>query len=47
MYLDDMLPTVKKYIELRQAGRIKEAAECFPPGNARILQETLEKKRVK
>jgi len=40
-YLDDMLPLVKKYIEYRQAGRIKEAANCFPPGNAKIIQEKL------
>ena len=45
-YLDDMLPQVKKYIELRQAGRIKEAANCFPPGNTKIIQETLERKKA-
>jgi hypothetical protein len=45
-YLDDMLPLVKKYVELRQAGRIKEAAKCFPPGNIKIIQEALDKKRV-
>jgi hypothetical protein len=45
-YLDDMLPLVKKYIELRQAGRIKEAANCFPPGNVKIIQEALDKKNV-
>ena len=44
-YLDDMLPTVKKYIELRQAGKIREAAGCFPPGNAEIIQEALTKKK--
>ena len=45
-YLDDMLPLVKKYVELRQAGRIREAANCFPPGNAKILQETRKRKKV-
>jgi hypothetical protein len=44
-YLDDMLPLVKKYIELRQAGRIKEAANCFPPGNTKTIQEAIEKKK--
>jgi hypothetical protein len=32
-YLDDMIPGVIEYVELRQAGRIKEAAAVFPPGN--------------
>jgi hypothetical protein len=32
-YLDDMIPRVIDYIEHRQAGRIKEAAAVFPPGN--------------
>lgn len=45
-YLDDMLPLVRKYIEFRQAGRLKEAAGCFPPGNAEIIRETLEKKKI-
>jgi len=45
-YLDDMLPLVKEYIELRQAGRIREAANCFPPGNTKIIRETLEKKKM-
>ncbi len=44
-YLDDMLPLVKEYIELRQAGRIKEAANSFPPGNTKVIQENLDKKR--
>ena len=44
-YLDDMLPMVGKYIELRQAGKVKEAAACFPPGNTKIIQETLDKKK--
>lgn len=38
-YLDDMLPLLKKYILLRQEGRIKEAANCFPPGNAKTIEE--------
>jgi len=45
-YLDDMLPLVKKYIDLRQAGRIKEAANCFPPGNMKVIQESLERKKA-
>ncbi len=45
-YLDDMLPLVKKYIELRQEGRVKEAANCFPPGNTQIIRETVDKKQV-
>ena len=45
-YLDDMLPLVKKYVELRQAGRIREAANCFPPGNEKIIQETQKRKKV-
>jgi hypothetical protein len=36
-YLDDMLPLVQKYVELRQAGRVKEAADCFPPGNSKMI----------
>ena len=31
-YLDDMLPRVTDYIEHRLAGRVREAADCFPPG---------------
>jgi hypothetical protein len=45
-YLDDMLPQVQKYIELRQEGRVKEAAACFPPGNSQRIRETLDKKKV-
>jgi hypothetical protein len=37
-YLDDMLPNVIKFIELRQAGKVKEAAGCFPPGNQQVIQ---------
>lgn len=32
LYLDDMLPRVKEYIELKLSGRVREAAACFPPG---------------
>jgi hypothetical protein len=32
-YLDDMIPKVIDFIEHRQAGRVKEAAAVFPPGN--------------
>ena len=46
-YLDDMLPLVKKYVELRQEGRIKEAADCFPPGNAEIIRSSRERKETK
>ena len=46
-YLDDMLPLVKKYVELRQSGRIREAANCFPPGNAKIMQKTRRRKKIK
>lgn len=31
-YLDDMIPRVIDYVEFRQAGRLKEAANIFPPG---------------
>lgn len=34
-YLDDMLPRAIEYVELRQAGRVSEAARIFPPGNIR------------
>jgi hypothetical protein len=44
-YLNDMLPLVKKYVELRQAGRIREAAACFPPGNAEVIQDALDRKK--
>jgi len=32
-YLDAMLPLVTRYVEHRLAGRVREAACCFPPGN--------------
>jgi hypothetical protein len=44
-YLDDMLPLVRKYVELRQAGRIREAANCFPPGNAKVIPKKQDKKK--
>ncbi len=31
-YLDDMLPRVAEYVEHRRAGRLRQAADCFPPG---------------
>ncbi len=31
-YLDHMLPQVRKYIEYKLSGQIREAARCFPPG---------------
>lgn len=31
-YLDDMLPQVADYIEHKRAGRVRQAAEVFPPG---------------
>lgn len=31
-YLDDMLPKVTEYMELKRAGHLKEAAGIFPPG---------------
>ena len=31
-YLDDMIPLVIEYVEHRLAGRVREAAQCFPPG---------------
>jgi hypothetical protein len=34
-YLDDMIPKVIDFVEHRQAGRVKEAAAVFPPGNIR------------
>lgn len=32
MYLDDMIPKIIDFIEHQNAGRVKKAAECFPPG---------------
>ena len=32
-YLDDMIPKVVEYIEYRQAGRVREAIDIFPPGH--------------
>ena len=31
-YLDDMIPRLKRYIEHKLAGRVRDAALCFPPG---------------
>ncbi len=33
-YLDDMLPKIGEYIEHKLAGRVKQAAACFPPGRS-------------
>ncbi len=32
-YLDDMVPRLIDYLEKRMAGRVREAAHCFLPGN--------------
>lgn len=31
-YLDDMIPRVVEYVEHRLASRVRDAANCFPPG---------------
>lgn len=31
-YLDDMIPLVERYLEYRLDGRVRDAAQCFPPG---------------
>ncbi|HDN67634.1 MAG TPA: hypothetical protein ENF86_01625 [Firmicutes bacterium] len=31
-YLDDMIPILSKYVEYKLAGRVRDAASCFPPG---------------
>ena len=31
-YMDDMIPRLSRYVELKRAGEIREAALCFPPG---------------
>ncbi len=36
-YMDDMLPKLEEFIEHRQSGRVKEAANCFPPGHTHEL----------
>ena len=33
-YLDAMIPLASEYLEHRLAGRVREAAACFPPGNS-------------
>ncbi len=33
LYLDDMLPRVVEYIDLKRSGKVREAAAVFPPGN--------------
>jgi len=34
-YLDDMVPRVIQFAEHQMAGRVRDAAACFPPGNIR------------
>jgi hypothetical protein len=31
-YLDDMIPRLSEYVEHKLAGRVRDAASCFPPG---------------
>lgn len=38
-YLDEMIPKLFDYIDHILAGRIKEAALCFPPGNKCIMKK--------
>ena len=33
-YLDDMLPVAAEYIEQRRSGKVRAAADCFPPGRS-------------
>nr|HDM99942.1 hypothetical protein [Deltaproteobacteria bacterium] len=32
LYLDDMIPILRRYIDHKLAGRLMDAALCFPPG---------------
>jgi len=32
LYLDDMIPRLRRYIDHKLAGRVKDAALCLPPG---------------
>jgi hypothetical protein len=32
LYLDDMIPRLTEYVEHKLAGRVRDAASCFPPG---------------
>jgi hypothetical protein len=32
LYLDDMIPRLKQYVDHKLAGRLRDAASCFPPG---------------
>ncbi len=32
LYLDDMIPRLRRYMDHKLAGRVKDAALCFPPG---------------
>ncbi|NPA95239.1 MAG: hypothetical protein GXO58_07415 [Thermodesulfobacteria bacterium] len=37
-YLDEMIPKIQDYIEFFLSGKIRKAAEIFPPGNKWALQ---------
>jgi hypothetical protein len=32
LYLDDMIPILRQYVDHKLAGRLRDAASCFPPG---------------
>ena len=32
LYLDEMIPRLRQYVDHKLAGRIRDAASCFPPG---------------
>jgi len=32
LYLDEMIPILRQYIDHKLAGRLRDAASCFPPG---------------
>jgi hypothetical protein len=32
LYMDDMIPRLRRYMDYTLAGRVKDAALCFPPG---------------
>ncbi len=34
-YMDYMIPRLKRYVEYRLSGQIREAAACFPPGTSK------------
>ncbi|MBU0729708.1 MAG: hypothetical protein KKE17_13945 [Proteobacteria bacterium] len=37
-YMDEMIPRLTEFVDLKLAGRVKEAARCFPPGNTHGLK---------